>query len=368
MSRRAVVRPLDLPQGRRVLVVSDIHGALPLLQGALRKANFSQEDILIVLGDMMERSVTSLDTLRFVMELSKTHEVHTVLGNCDNVTLAFFDREEKLPEDFYAGWIPRYGQKCVLAKMAHLAGIALDSPQDYPKARRVLAEKFAPELDFLRSLPHILLHEDYLFVHGGVPREENLEELDSFHCMKNDDFMRGGYSFHRWVIVGHTPVTLYHEHRPSAAPLVDRKSHIVSIDGGATIKQDGQVNLLILPRWPGGEFTWVSEDGLDKVTALEGQEPSVTSRNIHFGDNRVEVLARGEEFSRCRQVSTGCEMDILTEFLYEGRDGQTYTQDATDHILPVSPGDILSVVRRTSRGLLAKKDSVTGWYFGSWQD
>ena len=93
MGRKAVVRPLDLPPGRRVLVVSDIHGALPLLKGALAKAGFCKDDILIVLGDMMERSEGSLDVLHYVMELSKTHTVHTVLGNCDNVTLAFFGGE-----------------------------------------------------------------------------------------------------------------------------------------------------------------------------------------------------------------------------------------------------------------------------------
>ena len=37
---RAVVRPIDLPFGRRVLVVSDIHGNLPFLKGVLAKAGF----------------------------------------------------------------------------------------------------------------------------------------------------------------------------------------------------------------------------------------------------------------------------------------------------------------------------------------
>ena len=31
MSLKAEVRPIDLPPGRRVLVISDIHGNLPLL-------------------------------------------------------------------------------------------------------------------------------------------------------------------------------------------------------------------------------------------------------------------------------------------------------------------------------------------------
>ena len=50
MSLKAQVRPIDLLPGRRVLVISDIHGNLPLLKGVLRKAGFCKDDILIILG------------------------------------------------------------------------------------------------------------------------------------------------------------------------------------------------------------------------------------------------------------------------------------------------------------------------------
>lgn len=43
-------------------------------------------------------------------------------------------------------------------------------------------------------------------------------------------------------------------------------------------------------------------------------------------------------------------------------------EDSTDYRLPVEPGDVLKVVERTSRGILAKKDGVTGWYFGRVRD
>ena len=41
-----------------------------------------------------------------------------------------------------------------------------------------------------------------------------------------------------------------------------------------------------------------------------------------------------------------------------------YCLDSTDYLLPVRAGDRLAIVRRTSRGALAKKDGVTGWYLG----
>ncbi len=367
MGNKAIVRPLEPPSEGRVLVTSDIHGALPLLKGALQKAEFSPKDLLVVLGDMMERSEGGLDVLHYVMDLGRTHNVRTVLGNCDNVTLAFFDGEEKLPDAFYERWFARHGARCSLVKMAHMAGVSLDSPRDYPAAREALGRAFATELDFLRSLPHILMNDDYLLVHGGVPREDRLTELSSFEVMKNDDFLGQGHSFRRWVVVGHWPVTLYGEKIPSAAPILLPERHIASIDGGATLKLDGQVNVLILPREPGGAFSWVSDDGLPTVTALESQAPSPDPVNVRFGRSDLAVLEEGPEFCLCRHLETGRVLRVLTDYLRRRADGTVWCEDSTDYLLPVAPGDVLSLVRETSYGLLAKKDGATGWYRGRYE-
>lgn len=360
---RAVVRPIQLPAGRRVLVVSDLHGNLPLLKGLLGKAGFSQDDVLIVLGDILERNEGSLDTLRYVMELSEKYTVHTVLGNCDNITPAFADSRGDIPDTFYERWFRAQGERCLLVKMAHLAGAAVDTAADYPAARAAINAAFGPELDFLRDLPHILVDDHYLFVHGGVPREDRLEELDAHVCMKNDDFLNQGHSFRRWVVVGHWPVTLYREDIPSAKPILLRERHIASIDGGCTLKADGQLNALILPRQPGGEFSYVAYDGFPVMTALEDQAPSPDPINIRWGRSALEVLEKGEEFSRCRHLESGRVLDVLTDYLRYDQRG-VHCEDSTDYLLPVKAGDRLSVVRRTRRGALAKKDGATGWYLG----
>ncbi len=359
---KAVVKPIDLT-GRRTLVVSDIHGNLPLLKGVLEKARFCPDDILIVLGDMVERSPGSLATLRYVMELSRSYPVHAILGNCDNVIRSFVDGGGDIPDAVFESLFRRWGERSLAVQMAHEAGVSLNTPADYPAARAAFREAFRPELDFLRSLPQILVNDDYLFVHGGVPREDHLEDLDAYGCMKNDDFRGQGHSFRRWVIVGHWPVTLYRGDIASAEPIIDRDRHIVSIDGGCTLKWDGQLNALILPEKPDGEFTWVSYDGFPTVTALDPQDASPDPINIRWSEHEITVLDCGPEFCRCRHNRTGRELDILTEYIYDC-DGKTICEDSTDYRLPVRPGDTLSVVRRTTRGVLAKKNGVTGWYFG----
>ncbi len=359
---KAVVKPIDLT-GHRTLVVSDIHGNLPLLKGVLEKAHFCPDDILIVLGDMVERSTGSLATLRYVMELSRRYTVHAVLGNCDNVIRSFVDGGDDISDAVFESLFRRWGERSLAVQMAHEAGVPLNGPADYPAARAAFREAFRPELDFLRSLPQILVNDDYLFVHGGVPQEDNLEDLDAYGCMKNDDFRGQGHSFRSWVIVGHWPVTLYRPDIASAEPIIDRDRHIVSIDGGCTLKWDGQLNALILPDKPDGEFTWVSYDGFPTVTALDPQDASQSPINIRWSEHEITVLEQGDEFCRCRHNKTGRELDILTEYIYD-YDGKTICEDSTDYWLPVKPGDTLSIVRRTSRGILAKKNGVTGWYFG----
>ena len=341
---KAVVKNVTISPSRRTLAISDIHGNLPFLKGLLDKVEFGSNDDLFILGDILEKSAPSLETLRYVMELSKKYTVHTLLGNCDNITLAFVDGRDEIPDAFFAYWFESRKEKCTLVAMARLLGLNTDSPAGYPALREAIREAFAPELDFLRGLPHIFLSDDYLFVHGGVPREDGLEELDAYRCMKNDHFLDQGYSFRRWVIVGHTPVTLYRGDIPSAKPLLDYDRHIASIDGGCVLKADGQLNALILPQMPGGDFSYAAYDGFPVMTALDSQKPSENPVNIRWGRSRLEVLSRGPEFSRCRHLETGRELDILTEYLRQDENG-VFCEDSTDYALPVTAGDRLSVVR-----------------------
>ena len=83
MARKARIQRLEFPAGRRVLVVSDIHGSLPLFQGLLDKAGYGPDDILVLLGDLVEKGQDSLAVLRYVMDLSTRRTVYCVTGNCD---------------------------------------------------------------------------------------------------------------------------------------------------------------------------------------------------------------------------------------------------------------------------------------------
>ena len=215
---KAVVRKIDFPERGRLLAVSDVHGNLPWLKGLLEKAAFSPEDALVLVGDLVEKGPESLATLRYVMELSRTHTVHALCGNCDNLAADFVWGGSGLDRDFYRYYLQVWGERSLVVQMAREAGLPAESPEDLPALRSGLAKHFAPELCFLRDLPTVLTAPNYVFVHGGVPSYEHMEELDAWRCMKNDDFLGQGYAFPYYCVVGHWPVTLYRTGVPAVSP------------------------------------------------------------------------------------------------------------------------------------------------------
>ena len=381
----AVIRPAIGP-GRRVVAVSDIHGNLPFLKGLLERVALTSDDVLVLVGDLLEKGLDSLATLRYVMELQEKYTVYPLCGNCDYIDHMFLEGGNPGDDAFHIRMTARYGSppncagvddmlwpilsvywrdRSVLLQMAAEAGIPFPGgPRELPALRSALLEHFPKETAFLMNLPHILEAGNFIFVHGGVPREDRLEELDAYSCMKNDDFLGQGLRFRKWVVVGHWPVTLYHAGIQRSAPIIDRERHIASIDGGCVLKLDGQLNALIIPDINGDEMDFLAYDGLEPVTALDAQEASPDPVNIRWSDSVVEVLGSDGDCVRVRHPPSGRELWLPREFVRRWRDGQVHTEDATDYRLSVEPGDTLYLVRETQRGLLAKKDSVTGWYFG----
>ena len=143
------------PPNKRILVVSDIHGNLPYLQGALDKVGFCDDDILIIDGDFLEKGRQSLDTLHYVMELAEKGNTYVLRGNCDGWHAPF----DTPGEDALRGLLhymlhPKPGRSPGLIwEMCREAGLEVSEDMNLEELRRVITSRFAPELDFLRSLP-----------------------------------------------------------------------------------------------------------------------------------------------------------------------------------------------------------------------
>lgn len=111
MDKAIVARP-HFPPGRRIIAVSDIHGNLPFFRALMDKIGLTPDDSLVLLGDMLEKGRDSLALLRYLMELSKTHTLYPVCGNCDGLVLRFFETDE-LDGRFFASYLPRHPESAL---------------------------------------------------------------------------------------------------------------------------------------------------------------------------------------------------------------------------------------------------------------
>lgn len=357
-----VSRP-TLDEGARILVVSDIHGNLPYFLGLLDKLAVRPSDQLILLGDLVEKGPESLATLRYVIhELPGRCKVYPLMGNCD-----FWHWWLDGDSPDFDNWIRWYlterkttPGRGLLAEMCREQGFALTPDYDTAALKAMLRRNYAEEFAWLRALPHIIETPQYTFVHGGRDSHVPIDETETNRTMKRDGFYMEGQSFDKWVIVGHTPVCLYRSDRIDATPLIDAERRIISIDGGCVLKDDGQLNALIIEN---GQFSVDWYDPFPTATALDPQSESQRSYYIHWGDNAVELLSRDGDFGRIRHCRTGYEMDVPVDLLFE-KEGQLRLTDTTDYRPAVAPGDTLTIVRETSRGCWIKKNGVSGWYMG----
>ena len=355
----ARVETLALPQNGRTLVVSDIHGNLPYLKGLLELANFSESDLLLVDGDFLDKGEDSLGTLRYLMALSARGQCRALLGNCDGWHEIFDYSPEA--DAHVLDYIQK--RRCgLLWEMLHDCGIDPLTLDALTPIKPLLRERFGAEFAYLASLPDAIESARAVFVHAGCRPDKPLCAHTARELNHRDAFLREGFSFDRWVVVGHWPVMLYGENIVSAAPILEQGRHIASIDGGCVLKDDGQLNALVLPG-DGGEFECLAYDPFPVRRVKTAQRGSTRSYYIRWGDNEVEVLHRGAEFSLCRHRRTGYQMEILTKYLY---DPGTVSRcnDCTDYVLPLSPGDEVRVVEETSRGYFVKHRGVSGWYYG----
>lgn len=363
---------IDAPRGR-LIATSDIHGNLKLFDELLNLIELTDEDALIIVGDMCERCEDSLGVIRRAIELSARGNVHVLAGNKDLRAIEYVTGENgrtgKAVTEYVDG-MAAWGCSTLFFEMCRAAGIPYSTDMDTAAAQRVFKDEFRAEIEFVKSLPVFLETPEYMFVHGGIPsgKIEQYAGRDAYEFLDWDDFICAGIHFDKYLIVGHTPASLYRPDYASNAPYICREQKIIDLDGGVGIKFNAQLNAIILPR-AGDNFKWISAHGRDVCYALDAQKPSTDPVNIRWRHNEVEILALEGDAARLRHTETGKELYAPTALLY-GRipqaacNGKCLCDDISSYELDVNPGDELRIYYSTSHGYVAKKGDITGWYMG----
>ena len=89
---RTTIQQIEAKPGQRLLVVSDIHGHLDRFIQLLRQMHYSGDDILVLVGDLIEKGPESLRVVQYVMDLAQQHPVYVSMGNVDLGRKCSFDQ------------------------------------------------------------------------------------------------------------------------------------------------------------------------------------------------------------------------------------------------------------------------------------
>lgn len=367
-----VIESIKAEKGKRILAVSDIHGNGRCLKILLEKSRFSNDDMLIIIGDIIDKGRESLKTLRYVMELNERENVFVTMGNVEFGRLKLLEDDSEEGCERLAHFILKMDKVWggslfgdMLKEMSiDIKNVSAENISEY---REIIIKKYNNEINFMKTRPIILEAGNYIFVHGGIPTD-NLSRLSKENIseyLKNDRFFEKDYSFSKYVVVGHYPSSLY-EPLGDNSPIIDNNKRIITIDGGCGIKKEGQLNLLIIPDAfsKSSDITWIFEDGNQKVKILENQEGKAAKASIVWPDTEIEIISADEDTSLIRHKSSNKEMLVANTYIY----GVDNCEDTNDSRADVQAGEIVSVIAETKKGIIINNNGKTGWYFGEYEN
>ncbi|WP_339890118.1 metallophosphoesterase family protein [uncultured Flavobacterium sp.] len=239
----------------RKLVIGDIHGGLKALKQVLERADVTQNDTLIFLGDYVDGWSESPEVLDFLIVLNQQQKCHFIRGNHDDLLLNYLKTNTYKEEWFLHG-----GRSTVEGYEA------IDST-----TKQI-------HVNFLEALePYYLDDKNRLFIHAGFTNLKGIEfeffkplfywdrtlwemalALDE-NIPFNSDLYPSRLKLYKEIYIGHTPTTKINQTIPI------NKACVWNIDTGAAFT--GPLTILDVDS---KEF-WQSESLVDLYTNENGR-------------------------------------------------------------------------------------------------
>lgn len=353
MEYRLKIKRIKLNKSRRILCISDIHGGINLLKELLKKVNFTSNDYLFILGDIIEKGPDSLKTLRFVIELAKQENVFVLIGNNDFALINILN-DEKI--DKY----PNYLKKCqsIYHDFEKYFNLKIESKEDILKINKLIRKEFKDEINFIINLPTIIETDKLLFAHASITDYNNLENLDYKEVTKYDYFMRKDFFLPKRLIVGHYPSVAYCDKQCTLRPISDHNKNIVSIDGGYTAKIGGQLNCYIIENEETLQESYDYVDDLEGIQAIATDPGKLPTILAIWDREPFEVIEKGEKESICKVYEE--IIKIPNDFVYF-QDNKYFCADYTNEILPINKDEIIKLVIEYDDLWFCKKKDILGF-------
>lgn len=214
----------EVPEGKRVYAVGDLHGRLDLLErmiaGIARdgEARGAAEIWTVFLGDLVDRGPDSRGVIERLIALRASGaRTRFLLGNHDELFLKAAQGEGKALRILCRNG----GEETLLSYGIRLA----DHPDsDWDEMAELLRAHVPPaHLDFLRGCENVIEMGDYLFVHAGirpgVPIEGQTPE--DLRWIRGE-FLQSQAAHPKMIVHGH-----------SISAEVERRANRIGVDTGA---------------------------------------------------------------------------------------------------------------------------------------
>ena len=361
LKKKTKIRRLNIPDDKKLIFISDVHGDVDTFKRGLEKINFSDDDYLFIIGDMYEKGDEgkNLETLNYFIELSKRDNVFPMAGNCDEV-FRFILPLDARDSFLYYTLIKKHS---VLNDIADEMGYTLSSDMNVKDFVDRVKTEYKYIYDFMESLDDVIfINDSIVLVHGGIDDINNIPE-DSISVLKNDDFYEKSKPQTRMMIVGHNPTRNYRADVSCVNPIFDFKKNIISIDGGNHIVKGGQLNFVILESLSKMRFTYTWVDHYEKYTMkydVDYDDPT-NLVSITYNNNEVEIVDIDLDFYLIRHIKTNSFMWVHTSFVYKNNvTGTYYTYDASNQFLSVRKNDEISIIKRAKPYSIIKRNGYIG--------
>lgn len=191
---------------KRILAIGDIHGCADTVKELVRRLEPTPDDVMVFLGDYVDRGDKSFEVVDYLIELDKTHNCVFIKGNHEDMWVSYLDKTMNMSDHsmfFYNGGTSTLKSYC--------DNIIDETTGDVMKTGNGLGFDDLPQShrDFYNNLKIIHEIEDFIFVHAGVNPEYDLE-----HQTENDLlWIRNQFLFYnstifegKTIVHGHTPM------------------------------------------------------------------------------------------------------------------------------------------------------------------
>lgn len=348
------VLKLDIEENRRLIFISDIHGSIDLFEKALIKVNFKPNDYLFVLGDLIEKSDTNLAFLEFYYNFTKSRgNIYTLLGNCDAVLNFLIPPVDE--EVFFQYALRR--RHSIINDMAYKLNQPLTRKTDVNKLCNLFRREYKHLYDYVDSLPDIIeINSTLVLVHAGVDTNSKYPMINS-SLIKNDNFYLNAPKQKKLVICGHYPTINYNFDCPSLNPIFDFEKNIVSIDGGNHVRYGGQLNVVTLNSLEEMQFSYFGVSDYPIKTVIEDSVSNKDKFNLPYGEHKLEVIKKVDEYSLCRLLENGIEVWINNADIFINN-SYYFCKEAFNNYLEIKSGEQIELIREGYPYCLIKRNGV----------